>query len=71
MTKQFWVTLNIYFETDKDIDPKSDQFKKFYKEYRSMLEEWDMMLADLASENGFEIESVWSITESDNLQANV
>lgn len=68
MATEFFATLNIDIETDRDVDPKSDQFKKFKKEYEKMLETWDMMLGDLASDNGFEIESIWSIIESDKLQ---
>lgn len=68
MAKQFWGTLNIDFETDVDVDPESDQFKKFKRAYISMIEDWDMMLGDLASEHGFEIESLWSIMESDELE---
>ena len=70
MARQFWGTLNIDFETDREVDPKSDGFKKFNKAYKMMLESWDMQLADLASEHGFEIDSIWSILESDELQPN-
>lgn len=67
MANRFLGTLEVDFETYEDVS--EEKFKAFKKKYDKMLEEWDMMLNDLAEESGFEIQSIWSINEDYELQA--
>jgi hypothetical protein len=56
-------TLNFDFETEEPIT--EEQFIKFEKKIKAMIDDWEMMVFDAASESGFEIDSIHPILLDD------
>jgi len=56
-------TLNFDFETEEPIT--EGQFIKFEKKIKAMIDDWEMMVFDAASESGFEIDSIHPILLDD------
>ena len=52
-------TLNFDFETDKPIT--EEQFKNFKRKINKMVDDWEMMVYDAATESGFEADSIHPI----------
>jgi hypothetical protein len=56
-------TLNFDFETEEPIT--EEQFMKFEKKIKAMIDDWEMMVFDAASESGFEIDGIHPILLDD------
>lgn len=51
--------LNFDFETDKPIT--DEQFQKFKREIEKTIDDWEMMVYEAASNNGFEADDIHPI----------